>query len=159
MQNSSSFSVRRIKIGELDLCNEINTMFAKAFDDSESYTSKIPRREYLSKLLRQKHFIALVAVQNNAVIGALVAYELHKLEQERSEIYIYDLAVTKAYRRQGVASALIDALKKIALKRKAYVIYVQADYGDDPAVALYSKLGVRENVMHFDIMPTNPKVA
>jgi aminoglycoside 3-N-acetyltransferase I len=31
------------------------------------------------------------------------------------------------------------------------VIYVQADYGDDPAIALYTKLGAREDVMHFDI--------
>ena len=30
-------------------------------------------------------------------------------------------------------------------------MYVQADYGDDPAVALYTKLGTREDVMHFDI--------
>jgi aminoglycoside 3-N-acetyltransferase I len=28
---------------------------------------------------------------------------------------------------------------------------VQADYGDDPAIALYEKLGRREDVMHFDI--------
>ena len=33
----------------------------------------------------------------------------------------------------------------------AYVIFVQADYGDDPAIALYTKLGIREDVMHFDI--------
>ena len=38
------------------------------------------------------------------------------------------------------------------------MIYVQPDYGDEPAIALYTKLGVRytklgvrENVMHFDI--------
>jgi aminoglycoside 3-N-acetyltransferase I len=28
---------------------------------------------------------------------------------------------------------------------------VQADYGDDPAIALYTKLGRREDVLHFDI--------
>jgi len=28
---------------------------------------------------------------------------------------------------------------------------VQADHGDDPAIELYSKLGVREDVIHFDI--------
>ena len=33
------------------------------------------------------------------------------------------------------------------------MIYVQADYGDDPAIALYDKLGTREDVMHFDIPP------
>jgi aminoglycoside 3-N-acetyltransferase I len=30
---------------------------------------------------------------------------------------------------------------------------VQADHGDDPAIALYEKLGVREDVLHFDIPP------
>ena len=33
----------------------------------------------------------------------------------------------------------------------AYVIYVQADLGDEAAIALYSKLGLREGVLHFDI--------
>lgn len=31
------------------------------------------------------------------------------------------------------------------------MIYVQADYVDPPAIALYEKLGVREEVLHFDI--------
>jgi aminoglycoside 3-N-acetyltransferase I len=31
------------------------------------------------------------------------------------------------------------------------VIFVQADYVDAPAVALYEKLGRREEVLHFDI--------
>ncbi len=35
----------------------------------------------------------------------------------------------------------------------AYVIFIQADHGDEPAVALYTKLGAREEVLHFDISP------
>jgi len=31
------------------------------------------------------------------------------------------------------------------------VIFVQADLGDAPAIALYTKLGAREDVLHFDI--------
>ncbi|HEX5765539.1 MAG TPA: GNAT family N-acetyltransferase, partial [Woeseiaceae bacterium] len=77
--------------------------------------------------------------------------ELQKFEQERSEIYIYDLAIAQTHRRQGIATALILELKKIAAARGAYVIYVQADLGDDPAIALYTKLGTREDVLHFDI--------
>jgi len=78
---------------------------------------------------------------------------LDKLEQRRSEIYIYDLAVAEAHRRQGIATALIEELKDIASRIGAWVIYVQADYGDEPAIALYEKLGTREDVMHFDIAP------
>jgi len=48
---------------------------------------------------------------------------------------------------------MIEGLKKIAVAKGAYVIYVQADHGDDAAIALYTKLGVREDVLHFDIPP------
>jgi aminoglycoside 3-N-acetyltransferase I len=102
-------------------------------------------------LLSSDYFIALAALKNGAVVGGLAAYELQKFEQERSEIYIYDLAVDAEHRREGIATALIQELKKIAIARAAYVIFVQADLGDDPAIALYTKLGVREDVLHFDI--------
>jgi aminoglycoside 3-N-acetyltransferase I len=79
-----------------------------------------------------------------------VAYELDKLEKARREFYIYDLAVDADHRRRGVATALIEHLRGIAARRGAWVIYVQADHGDDPAIALYQKLGTREDVLHFD---------
>jgi aminoglycoside 3-N-acetyltransferase I len=86
-------------------------------------------------------------------LRVLAAYELPKFEQERSEIYIYDLAVAAAHRCQGIATSLIRELQEIAAERGAYVIFVQADLIDAPAIALYSKLGVREDVLHFDIPP------
>ena len=55
------------------------------------------------------------------------------------------------HRRKGNAITLIQSLREIAAQRSAWVIFVQADYGDDPAIALYEKLGVREEVLHFDI--------
>ena len=110
-----------------------------------------PSAGYLQQLLDSDYFIALVALKNGEVVGGIAAYELKKFEQERSEIYIYDLAVAAAHRREGIATALIQELKKLAAARAAYVIFVQADIGDEPAIALYSKLGIREDVMHFDI--------
>jgi aminoglycoside 3-N-acetyltransferase I len=41
----------------------------------------------------------------------LVAYEFSKLESARREIYIYDLAVREAQRRNGLATALIVSLR------------------------------------------------
>ncbi len=98
-------------------------------------------------------FIAVVARVKNRVVGGLTAYELQKFEQTRSEIYIYDLAVKEAFRRKRIATALIDSLKPIAKERNAWVIFVQADQGDEPAIQLYSQLGTREDVLHFDIAP------
>jgi aminoglycoside 3-N-acetyltransferase I len=46
---------------------------------------------------------------------------------------------------------LIAELTRIAAARGAYVIFVQADRDDRPAIALYESLGTREDVHHFDI--------
>ena len=45
----------------------------------------------------------------------------------------------------------------IAAERGVWIIYVQADHGDIPAIALYDKFGVREDVFHFDI-PVEPRL-
>ncbi|XPG97433.1 AAC(3)-I family aminoglycoside N-acetyltransferase [Variovorax paradoxus NBRC 15149] len=130
---------------------ELLAVFGKAFDEPATYGARRPRPAYLRQLLGTDYFIALAAREGSQVIGGLAAYELKKFEQERSEIYIYDLAVAAEHRRRGVATALIRELQRIGAERGAYVIFVQADPPDAPAVALYTKLGVREDVLHFDI--------
>ena len=146
-------AIRRLRSDDTALARSLNALFAKAFGDEESYLSAPLDDDYFEQMLGRDQIIALVAANGEDVIGGLVAYVLDKLEQRRSEIYIYDLAVAEAHRRQGIATALIEELKDIASRIGAWVIYVQADYGDEPAIALYEKLGTREDVMHFDIAP------
>ena len=119
----------------------------------DAYQGAVPGDRYLLQLLAKPHFIVVVAMNEDEVIGGLAAYELEKFEQDRREIYIYDLAVAEAHRRRGIATGLIRELQRLARQRKAYVIYVQADRGDDPAIRLYESLGTREDVYHFDIPP------
>jgi len=42
-----------------------------------------------------------------------------EIEQQRSEIYIYDLAVAAGERQRGIAAALIDALRPISVESGA----------------------------------------
>jgi len=144
-------ALRALTPGDIDLMRALLMMFAEAFNDAATYNENRPGLNYLKRLLGRDHFIALAAIEGGQVVGGLVAYELQKFEQERSEIYIYDLAVAASHRRQGIATALILELQKIGASRGAYVIFVQADLGDAPAIALYTRLGARENVLHFDI--------
>jgi aminoglycoside 3-N-acetyltransferase I len=125
--------------------------FGEAFNEVDTYSGSRPDAAYLQQLLGSDYFIALAALQDGDIVGGIAAYELKKFEQQRSEIYIYDLAVAATHRRKGIATALVNELKRIAAARAAYVIFVQADIGDDAAIALYSKLGSREDVLHFDI--------
>ena len=151
MPPSDRVIIHELMPEDVALMEAMMTVFGDAFEDRDTYTFYRPSREYLQRLLGSVHFIALAALKGEMVAGGLAAYELEKFEQERSEIYIYDLAVAADHRRQRIATALIEDLKRIAAARRAYVIYVQADRGDAPAIALYSKLGAREDVLHFDI--------
>ncbi|MEF2550542.1 AAC(3)-I family aminoglycoside N-acetyltransferase [Aurantimonas sp. A2-1-M11] len=126
-------------------------LFGKVFDEPDTYGASPPSDEWLAQLLARDTFVALAAIRDGAVVGGLAGYILPKYEQARSEGYIYDLAVDAAHRRQGIATRLIAAMTREAKARGAWVVFVQADRGDDPAIALYTGLGQREDVLHFDI--------
>jgi aminoglycoside 3-N-acetyltransferase I len=151
MSMDAAVSLRRLGPADVALLRSLNVLFGKAFGDSETYTQAPPSDAYLSGLLAKEHMIVLAALVAGRVVAGLIAYELDKFERPRRELYIYDLAVDERHRRQGIATALIERLRKIAAQRGAWVVYVQADYGDAAAIALYEKLGVREHVMHFDM--------
>ena len=151
MARSVNFQIRHLGPADVALAQAMITVLGEAFRDPETYMGARPSTEYLERVLGGSHVIALAALRDDEVVGGLVAYELQKLERERSEIYIYDLAVSDAYRRQGIATRLIEELKTLAAKRNAYIIFVQADLPDAPAISLYTKLGAREEVLHFDI--------
>jgi aminoglycoside 3-N-acetyltransferase I len=148
------FIVRRLGPADLLLMRRLNAVFAEAFAEPATYGAEPPSDAYLADLLSKEHISVVVALAEDEVVGGLVAYELDKFERARREFYIYDLAVAADHRRQGVATALIAHLREIAARRGGWVVYVQADYGDDPAIALYEKLGAREEVLHFDIPVT-----
>ncbi len=145
--------VRILAPTDAELLRQMLDLFGREFEDPDSYLSRQPSDGYLERLLTRDTFVALAALQDGHLVGALAGYVLHKFEQARSELYIYDLAVDSQHRRQGVATALIQRLQVFAKERGIYIIFVQAGNGDDPAIALYSKLGLREDVLHFDILP------
>ena len=145
------FELRRLGPAQVPLLRSLNALFGEVFREPEAYGAAPPSDIYLKALLAKEHVIVIVALIGQEVVGGLVAYELDKFERVRRELYIYDLAVAEPQRRKGIATALIERLRKIATERNVWAIYVQADYGDEPAIALYNKLGIRAQVLHFDI--------
>ena len=148
-------SIQNVSFGRPNLATfkELLKLFSEVFEEPDTYQGAVPSDVYLQSLLASDSFIAVAAVTGDRVVGGLAAYMLKKFEQERSEIYIYDLAVHEAYRRQHIATGSINKLREIAREIGSYVIFVQADLGDEPAIKLYESLGTREDVLHFDIVP------
>lgn len=148
---SFPFEIERLSSHQIAEMREVLRVFADSFEEEENFFSAPPGDAYLRRLLSDGRFVLLAAKSDGKVVGALSAYELMKYEQERSEFYIYDLAVAEPFRRRGIARSLIEALKPIARDAGAWVIFVQADRVDGPAVALYRSMGVEEQPLHFDL--------
>lgn len=145
--------LRVLGAGDVGTMRAMLVLFGEAFGDVPAYVDAQPDDAYLERLLGGETFVSIAALAGADVVGGLAGYLLPKFEQARSELYLYDLAVAETHRRRGIATALIERLREVAVERGAWVIFVQADLGDDPAVALYTKLGTREDVRHFDIAP------
>ncbi|HEU4603740.1 MAG TPA: AAC(3)-I family aminoglycoside N-acetyltransferase [Steroidobacteraceae bacterium] len=152
MSAADPFVVKRLGPADLTCMRELNTMFGAVFEDVESFCKHPPSDEYLQSLLANESFIAIACIANGVVVGGLAAYELKKFERQRSEVYLYDLAVIESHRRKGVATALVNELKKAARLLGAWVIFVQADKPDAGAIAFYRSLtDHQEDVFHFDL--------
>ena len=145
--------VHRLTVGDTKLFYDMLGLFSREFIDKETYCANQPNQKYVERFLSTQTNVVLVAIEKEEVVGALVAYELPKFEQARSEFYIYDLAVDSNFRQRGIATSLINETRRIAKQQGGWVVMIQADYGDTPAINLYSKLGTPEEVLHFDIDP------
>lgn len=147
------YSFRALRAADVAAIRAMLTMMGDAFGDSSTYLQRQPGDAYLAQLLAKDHFIAVAAfAEGGGIVGGLTAYVLDKFEQDRREIYIYDLAVLESHRRRGIATGMIQALQTVAADRDAYVIFVQADLDDGPAIGLYRSLAEDEIIAHhFDI--------
>jgi aminoglycoside 3-N-acetyltransferase I len=151
--SDQQFRILQLTSGNVEAFRQMLDLFGNEFEDTETYSDNQPTDSYIESLLSSDSFYAMVAAKDDKIIGGIAGYELQKFEQERSEFYIYDLAVAQVHRRSGIGTALVSAFGKVAKEHGAWTMYVQADPIDLPAVALYEKLGVREAVLHFDIIP------
>ncbi len=144
---------KQLLVTDISHYRDLMRLFAKVFEDNSSYQGAIPDENYIKKFLSDSSHIILVAIdKNDVVLGGLVAYELKKFEQARSEIYIYDLAVLASHQRKGIGTTLLMNLKRIARERGAYTIFVQADKKDKEALSFYRSLNSTEiETYNFDI--------
>ncbi|QIG55442.1 GNAT family N-acetyltransferase [Altererythrobacter sp. BO-6] len=134
----------------------MNALFAEVFAMEREYLGAPPDDTYVARWLADPRNIAIVAESRGETIGALAGYKWPKFEQARSELYIYDLAVRESDRRRGIATALIEEMRRIAREVGAWTVIVQADVfeEDEPARALYRKYAFEEIMAHhFDIRP------
>ncbi len=150
----NSFKISRIQGKDVERFTELVELLNEVFETS----NQIATKNQLKKLLNKSDFHAIVISKENKIIGGLTAYQLEQYYTDKSELYIYDIAVKKELHNQGIGKELINFLKDYSAKNGIETIFVQAHSNDEQAVKFYeSTFGNGEKVDHFnfEIKPTH----
>jgi aminoglycoside 3-N-acetyltransferase I len=103
-------------------------------DDVRALAEHEPAR---TALLDDPRTIFLVAERDGGAVGFVFGYLLPRRHREENELFVYELAVAEAYRRQGIAKELMRAF----LRRGAAPAFVLTEPDNEAANATYASLG------------------
>jgi aminoglycoside 3-N-acetyltransferase I len=117
----------------------------------EEVVRALAEREPQVDLLADDATIFLAAFQGAKPIGFVFGYELPRRHGAPSMLFVYELEVDEACRRQGIATRLMTELERIARSRGITEGFVLTEPDNAAANTLYeSRGGTRSDVVMWD---------
>jgi ribosomal protein S18 acetylase RimI-like enzyme len=95
--------------------------------------------------LAQSANILIAALHEDTPVGFALGYLLDRVDGAAPMLFLYEIEVTAAFRRRGIGSRLVEAMKDVARNERVVKMWVQADPGNDAARALYQRTGGVKN--------------
>ncbi len=100
----SSLKILRIQENDTERFIEFVELLNEVFEEPNKVASEMQ----LKKLLSRCDFHAVIAIKEDKIIGGLTAYELERYYTDKSELYIYDVAVKTELQNQGIGKELLS---------------------------------------------------
>ena len=146
--STPTIQIIRLQHSDVPLFQDLLILLNEVFECDDQ---KQPSENYLKSLLAKEDFVAFVLLVDNKVMGGLTAYILAKYYSEGSELYIYDLAIDPEMQRQGLATQLLEQVKKYCKTQDIHSMFVDAHEEDLHALEFYRITGGKgEKVLLFN---------
>lgn len=100
-----------------------------------------PTDSWLAEHTADPSNILLIALKGDVVVGQLKAV-FHRHPEKPPGLYIEELGVGDHHRRQGIATALMQAAKALAQRHRCAELWLATEPENDPANALYKAIGM-----------------
>ena len=91
-------------------------------------------------LAEPTHHLLVAYDDTNEPVGFVSGVETTHPDKG-TEMFLYELSVAEAHRRQGTGTALVNALEALAKERGCYGMWVLVDDDNAPARATYASAG------------------
>lgn len=134
------FQLQQLKAVD-DLNAICEQMQPEAWGVDNEMTSYRPDR--LKKYLQSENTLLLLAKDDEKIAGAALCYVLPHPASEDS-LYVHEFDTHPDYRRQGVATAMMHELQKIAKEKGLIEVWVSTEMTNEVADKFYRKLNPTE---------------
>lgn len=133
----ATFDIRRLAPGDEELA--IRTI--EAVKPAQERGPQPASPTHLARLLADEANVILVAMVGEAPAGYLIAYRLPRIDRDAVMVLLYEIAVAEEYRRRGIATAMINAMKRAFDQTVILKYWVLCPRPNRAAMRLYASTG------------------
>ena len=101
--------------------------------------------EALESFLQDDANCFVVACEGNRPVGFAFGYVLPRIDALEPMIYLHEIAVAAAYRRQGVGRELVQVFESLGRTCHGRKLFMLTDANNLPARRLFASIGARES--------------
>ena len=91
-----------------------------------------------------------VALDDSKIIGMVSIIFLPRLNQNREEVWIPDLIITKKYQKHGIGASLLKKCLDIAEKKNCYRIRLESGLSRKDTHKFYKNLKIKPFALSFE---------
>lgn len=129
--------IKRVVKEDIDLVKQI----------SSCYKNRETQDKDIEDFLDNSFNYIIVSLDNDRVVGFLIAYQLQRFDMNSDMIYIHEIQVDKDYRLKGHGKGMIESFVDMSRDNQIYKIFLITNKTNKPAVCLYEKTGgIADNV-------------
>jgi aminoglycoside 3-N-acetyltransferase I len=152
MEYPTDAAIHVVTAGRNDLSHIFDILIADAEEHGRSASAAV--REFEESLrhfdfLSSDSFWILIALYQGKAAGYLSAARIPKGDPRKAFIFVDELWVLEAYRRRGIATALMNEIHRIGVEIGACGIRLITGIDNDPARSFYQVLGFSQQESVF----------
>ena len=120
----------------------------------EEREGNLASQSHLSQALSNPSYYFIVCLIDSTPAGYLSAFRFPNIDQDNFQVYLFEIEVGEPYRRKGIASGMIEELKRQCQADNVSLIWVGTDLANTAAQRTFDKAGaerIQETYIEYNI--------
>jgi ribosomal protein S18 acetylase RimI-like enzyme len=120
----------------------------------EERAGNLASQTHLRQALSNPTYYFIVCLIDSTPAGYLSAFRFPKVDEDSFQVYLFEIEVGEQHRRKGVASGMLEELKRQCQTDRVSLIWIGTDLANEAAQRTFEKAGaerVQETYIEYNI--------